>query len=55
VTTENSDWATNCPEYKVTAVEVVLVNQGDAWKQRAAEERESPLSPRKRARDPAHA
>ena len=20
VTTENSDWATNCPEYKVTAV-----------------------------------
>jgi formate dehydrogenase major subunit len=22
VTTENSDWATNCPEYKVTAVEV---------------------------------
>ena len=26
VTTENSDWATNCPEYKVTAVEVVQVN-----------------------------
>jgi formate dehydrogenase major subunit len=24
VTTENSDWATNCPEYKVTAVEVSL-------------------------------
>jgi formate dehydrogenase major subunit len=23
VTTENSDWATNCPEYKVTAVEVM--------------------------------
>ena len=22
VTTENSDWATNCPEYKVTAVEI---------------------------------
>ena len=22
ITTENSDWATNCPEYKVTAVEV---------------------------------
>jgi formate dehydrogenase major subunit len=22
VTTELSDWATNCPEYKVTAVEV---------------------------------
>ena len=23
ITTENSDWATNCPEYKVTAVQVV--------------------------------
>jgi len=55
VTTENSDWATNCPEYKVTAVEVVLVNQRAAWKQRAAEERESPLSPRKHTRDPAPA
>jgi formate dehydrogenase major subunit len=55
VTTENSDWATNCPEYKVTAVEVVLVNQREAWKQRAAEERESPRSPRKRVRDPAPA
>lgn len=25
VTTENSDWATNCPEYKVTAVQVTRV------------------------------
>jgi formate dehydrogenase major subunit len=25
ITTENSDWATNCPEYKVTAVEVAKV------------------------------
>jgi formate dehydrogenase major subunit len=24
VTTEHSDWATNCPEYKVTAVEVTV-------------------------------
>ena len=39
VTTENSDWATNCPEYKVTAVEVVLVNQKDAWSKRAQAER----------------
>ena len=31
VTTENSDWATNCPEYKVTAVEVGVANaRGDA-------------------------
>jgi formate dehydrogenase major subunit len=22
ITTENSDWATNCPEYKVTAVQL---------------------------------
>ncbi len=27
VTTEYSDWATNCPEYKVTAVQVRLTNQ----------------------------
>ena len=26
VTTENSDWATNCPEYKVTAVQVGLTH-----------------------------
>ena len=26
VTTENSDWATNCPEYKVTAVQVAASN-----------------------------
>jgi formate dehydrogenase major subunit len=25
VTTDNSDWATNCPEYKVTAVQVDLI------------------------------
>jgi formate dehydrogenase major subunit len=34
VTTENSDWATNCPEYKVTAVQVVKVNQPADWQQR---------------------
>jgi formate dehydrogenase major subunit len=28
VTTENSDWATNCPEYKVTAVQVAVSNSG---------------------------
>ncbi|MCA1908588.1 MAG: molybdopterin-dependent oxidoreductase, partial [Magnetospirillum sp.] len=26
VTTDNSDWATNCPEYKVTAVQVAIAN-----------------------------
>ena len=31
ITTEYSDWATNCPEYKVTAVQVTLSNQQSAW------------------------
>jgi formate dehydrogenase major subunit len=31
ITTDNSDWATNCPEYKVTAVQLVRVNQPSAW------------------------
>jgi formate dehydrogenase major subunit len=30
VTTEHSDWATNCPEYKVTAVQVSLASRVDA-------------------------
>jgi formate dehydrogenase major subunit len=34
ITTENSDWATNCPEYKVTAVEVTRVSQPSEWQQR---------------------
>jgi formate dehydrogenase major subunit len=50
VTTENSDWATNCPEYKVTAVEVVFVNQKDAWQKRAQEERSIPKQQRRRKR-----
>ncbi len=31
ITTDNSDWATNCPEYKVTAVQVSKVNQLSDW------------------------
>ena len=31
ITTDNSDWATNCPEYKVTAVQVNRSNQPSAW------------------------
>ncbi len=34
ITTDSSDWATNCPEYKVTAVQVVAVNQPSEWQQR---------------------
>ena len=37
VTTENSDWATNCPEYKVTAVEIIKVNQPSEWQKRFRE------------------
>jgi formate dehydrogenase major subunit len=33
VTTDNSDWATNCPEYKVTAVEVSLVTHPSEWQE----------------------
>jgi formate dehydrogenase major subunit len=39
ITTEFSDWATNCPEYKVTAVQVTLSNQPSEW-QKEWEERE---------------
>jgi len=31
ITTDNSDWATNCPEYKVTAVQVELGEQPSRW------------------------
>jgi formate dehydrogenase major subunit len=31
ITTEFSDWATNCPEYKVTAVQVVRSNNQSEW------------------------
>jgi formate dehydrogenase major subunit len=37
VTTDNSDWATNCPEYKVTAVQVVKVTQPSEWQRRYRE------------------
>lgn len=33
ITTDNSDWATNCPEYKVTAVQVERVSQPSEWQQ----------------------
>jgi formate dehydrogenase major subunit len=39
VTTEYSDWATNCPEYKVTAVQATKSNRHAAW-QDDFEERE---------------
>jgi formate dehydrogenase major subunit len=34
ITTDNSDWATNCPEYKVTAVQATRVSQPSEWQRR---------------------
>ena len=37
ITTDNSDWATNCPEFKVTAVQVNRVSQMSEWQQKYQE------------------
>jgi formate dehydrogenase major subunit len=37
ITTDNSDWATNCPEYKVTAVQVERVTQPSEWQKQFKE------------------
>ena len=34
ITTDNSDWATNCPEYKVTAVQISKVSQPSEWQEK---------------------
>ncbi|MFN5746258.1 MAG: formate dehydrogenase subunit alpha [Methylococcaceae bacterium] len=49
ITTDNSDWATNCPEYKVTAVQVTKVSKPSEWQrdyQAFSEEQESLLENR---------
>jgi formate dehydrogenase major subunit len=38
ITTDHSDWATDCPEYKVTAVQVRRTNRPSDWQARFAEE-----------------
>ena len=38
VTTDNSDWATNCPEYKVTAVQIRRTNHFSDWQERDRED-----------------
>jgi formate dehydrogenase major subunit len=48
VTTEFSDWATNCPEYKVTAVQVMPSNGPTDWQEGYSE-----LSERARRIEPA--
>ena len=37
ITTDSSDWATNCPEYKVTAVQVTKVMQPSDWQMEYAD------------------
>jgi formate dehydrogenase major subunit len=41
VTTEFADWATDCPEYKVTAVQVRRTSQRSEWQQKYDEMREA--------------
>ena len=58
ITTDSSDWATNCPEYKVTAVQVMPVQQPSAWQQaysRFTDEQLTLLNERERERGAAHA
>ncbi len=43
ITTDNSDWATNCPEYKVTAVQVVKVKHASEWQENFHEFNETQL------------
>ena len=38
ITTDYSDWATNCPEYKVTAVQVRRTNRPSDWQNKFYEE-----------------
>jgi formate dehydrogenase major subunit len=40
ITTDYSDWATNCPEYKVTAVQVTPSNGPSQWQQEYAAQAE---------------
>ncbi|QXP83940.1 formate dehydrogenase subunit alpha [Methylococcus sp. Mc7] len=44
ITTDNSDWATNCPEYKVTAVQVTKVNAPSEWQEKFRSFTEEQLS-----------
>jgi formate dehydrogenase major subunit len=51
ITTDNSDWATNCPEYKVTAVQLIRVSQPSEWQKKYrefSEQQEAALRERRR-------
>jgi formate dehydrogenase major subunit len=53
ITTDNSDWATNCPEYKVTAVQATRVSQPSEWQKRFREFSDTQESLLKGAGEPA--
>lgn len=56
ITTDNSDWATNCPEYKVTAVQVMPVSQPSKWQKNFrnfSEQQEALLKQRQASREKA--
>lgn len=58
ITTDNSDWATNCPEYKVTAVQVEVVSHPSEWQRdfKSFDKRQQALlAPAMQNRDNAHA
>jgi formate dehydrogenase major subunit len=50
VTTDNSDWATNCPEYKVTAVQAYKVTELSDWQRKFEEFTEEQLEYLRKAR-----
>ncbi|KWW36195.1 formate dehydrogenase subunit alpha [Cupriavidus metallidurans] len=53
ITTDNSDWATNCPEYKVTAVQVMPVAQPSTWQRNYHAFNEEQLAHLRAAGEPA--
>ena len=50
ITTDNSDWATNCPEFKVTAVQATRVAEPSEWQRRFREFTKTQVSLLKEAR-----
>jgi formate dehydrogenase major subunit len=52
VTTDNSDWATNCPEYKVTAVQAHKVTKFSDWQQNFEKFTEEQIEFLRRAKSP---
>jgi formate dehydrogenase major subunit len=50
VTTDNSDWATNCPEYKVTAVQAYKVTKLSDWQRQFEEFTEEQIDLLRQAR-----